>query len=109
MAGGEPEGTGDTVAGIGIEIRHRIGKLNPILGGDFYAIANFSLGTTDWYGDDTVNYLPLRWSGTVGAGARLTNQLGAFAGVGLVGSGSGLRPALTLLVGSFEEPIEDRR
>ena len=109
MAGGEPQATGDTVAGIGVEVRHRIGKLNPILGGDFYAIANFSLGTTDWYGDDTVNYLPLRWSGTVGAGARLTNQLGAFAGVGLVGSGSGLRPALTLLVGSFEEPIEDRR
>ena len=109
MAGGEPEGTGDTVAGIGIEIRHRIGKLNPILGGEFYAIANFSLGTTDWYGEDTINYLPLRWSGTVGAGAKLTNQLGAFAGVGLVGSGSGLRPALTLLIGSFNDAIEDRR
>jgi outer membrane protein assembly factor BamA len=109
MTAGEPQGTGDTVAAVGLELRHRVGKINPVLGGDFYGIANFSLGTTDWYGEDTVNYLPLRWSGTIGAGAKLTNQLGGFAGVGLVGSAGTLRPALTLLIGSFEDAIEDRR
>jgi len=105
----EPQGTGDTLAGVGLELRHKIGRVNPILGGDLFLIANASLGTSDWYGDSTVDYLPLRWAGTLGAGLKVNSRLGVFAGAGLVGLSNSIRPALTIMIGSFEDKLEDRR
>ncbi|MCE5256343.1 MAG: patatin-like phospholipase family protein [Spirochaetaceae bacterium] len=105
----EPQGTGDTLAGIGLEVRHKIGRINPILGGDIYLMANASVGTADWYGDSTVEYLPLRYSGTLGAGLRLSSQMGIFAGAGIVGISNTVQPAFTLMIGSFEDKLEDRR
>lgn len=105
----DPYAQGDTVGAIGLELRRNLGRINPILGGDIFLVLNGSLGTADMYEDPTVDFFPLRWSVTAGAGVRVTNETGLFAGAGVVSVGNRLRPALTVSLGSFEDSLEDRR
>lgn len=109
LNGNETQGKGDSVAGIGLELRKKIGLLNPVLGGDVFLVANASLGTADWYGESLVDFLPLRYSATFGLGLRLGDELGVFGGAGVVGLSGKIRPAVTLMIGSFEDKPEDRR
>jgi hypothetical protein len=104
---------GHTVAALGLELRKKVGMLNPLVGGDFYLLANGSVGTASQRAmDDPVDdydFFPLRWSATVGAGLKLSDQLGLFAGAGVVSVGGEVRPAISLSFGSFEDRIEDKR
>ncbi len=103
--------SGSSVFGAGIEIRRRSGRLNAVLGGDLYLLANTSVGTAYRPGVPDDGFLPLRWTATIGAGARLSPDLGLLAGIGLVGTEAdgSVHPALTILFGSFEDRMEDRR
>jgi NTE family protein len=104
--------SGNHVFGLGLELRDRVGVINPLLGGDIFVIANLSAGTA--YDADYPNssFLPLRWNPSLGLGVRVTRRFGALLAGGLVVDQNPLapvRPALSLQVGSQVDFPEDRR
>ncbi len=100
---------GNSVAGLGLEMRRKLGQINPILGGNVFLLANASVGTANQVSDSEFGFLPLRISGTLGAGLKLTGELGIMGGIGFAGTTAAIRPAITVMIGSFEERLEDLR
>jgi NTE family protein len=104
--------SGDHALGAGLELRFRLGRLNPLLGGDIFALANLSVGAARVEGDPDNGFLPLRWNPSFGAGARLSRGFGALLSLGLVMDGNliaPVRPALGLELGSLSDYLEDLR
>jgi len=104
-------GTGDHVAAASLELRRRIGRMNALLGGDVYAIANLSAGAVRITGDAADDFLPLRWSGGLGLGSRFAEHLGVLAMAGFVLDDDPLapiRPAVSVRIGSLGEFPDDR-
>lgn len=109
-------GVGDNVIACALELRARIGALSPLLGIDIFGIANVSVaavrqglpGSVDF-----IDYLPLRWDGSLGLGARITEHTGVMAMVSYVNDGnatiSAQRFAFSLEIGTFAQFLEDRR
>ncbi|HUX38471.1 MAG TPA: patatin-like phospholipase family protein [Rectinemataceae bacterium] len=105
-------GIGNHVLASSLESRYRMGRMNALLGGDIYAIANLSAGAARITGNPAVDFLPLRWSGGLGVGARFVEHLGIEAMVGFVLDEDPLapiRPAFSVRLGSLAEFPEDRR
>jgi len=105
-------GLGDHAMAGSIEARHRVGRLNALLGGDIYAMANLSAGAARITGDNGVDFLPLRWSAGVGLGARFVEHLGAEAMAGFILDDdplAPLRPAFSFRIGTLGQYSEDRR
>jgi hypothetical protein len=104
--------SGNHVAGLGAELRASVGRINPILGGELYAIANLSAGSARVEGDPDNDFLPIRWNPSLGMGARFARDFGALVAVGLVVDGNPIapvRPALSLELGSMSSFLEDLR
>ncbi|MDA8410667.1 MAG: patatin-like phospholipase family protein [Treponema sp.] len=104
-------GTGDHVFAGSVEARRRIGRMNALLGGDLYAIANLSVGAARITNNPGVDFFPLRWSGGIGIGSRFVEHLGALAMAGFVLDDdplAPLRPALSFRLGSLTEFPGDR-
>jgi NTE family protein len=104
--------SGDHAAGAGLELRASVGRINPILGGELYAIANLSAGSARVEGDPDNDFLPIRWNPSLGMGARFGRAFGALVAVGLVADGNPIapiRPALSLELGSLSSFLEDLR
>ncbi len=105
-------GIGNHVLASSLETRYRMGRMNALLGGDIYAIANLSAGAARITGNPAVDFLPLRWSGGLGVGVRFVEHLGVEAMVGFVLDEDPLapiRPAFSVRLGSLAEFPEDRR
>jgi hypothetical protein len=106
---------GNSVASMAIELRTRVGRLNSIpslLGGDFFMLANLSLGSARITGEPNNDFLPLRWNGSLGLGGRLGDHFGMLLTAGLIGDEemlAAVRPALSLELGTFGDFLEDRR
>jgi hypothetical protein len=106
----ELQALGNTALGLGLELRRKMGQINPILGGDLFLMANASIGATDQTAlPSTVSFFPLRYSATIGGGVRLTGEFGVMGSVGIIGISNAIRPALSVMIGSFEDRLEDRR
>ena len=104
--------SGDHVLGGGAELRVLVGRLNPLLGGELYALANLSVGAARVEGDPDNDFLPLRWNPSLGMGARLGRDFGILVALGLVADGNPiapLRPCLSLEIGSLSDFLEDMR
>lgn len=104
--------SGDHMLGAGLELRAQVGRLNPLLGGELFAIANLSVGSARVEVDTTNDFLPLRWNPSLGLGLRLMRNLGILVAAGLVVDGNPiapLRPALSLELGSLSAFLEDMR
>ena len=105
-------GEGDHVVAVSLEFRARLGRLVQLIGGDTFAFANSSMGAVRVEGDSSMDFLPLRTSFALGAGARITDSIGIRGAVCLnydSGASTPLTPAFTVEVGSFSSPFEDRR
>ncbi|MCX7027115.1 MAG: BamA/TamA family outer membrane protein [Spirochaetes bacterium] len=105
-------GTGDDVAGLGFEVRGMVGRINQLLGGDLFALANLSAGTARVTGDPARDFLPLRWEASLGLGARFSPNVGLRVTAGIVADGNStqsIRPALAFDFGSMTETLEDLR
>ena len=105
-------GTGNDVAGLGIEARAMVGRVSQLLGGDLFALANLSAGTARVTGDPARGFLPLRWNASLGVGARLASNAGLRVTAGVVADGNSrqpFRPALAVDFGSMTDLLEDLR
>ena len=109
-------GVGNHVAACALELRTKIGTLSPLLGIDIFGLANLSMAAVRQGlpgGADFMDFLPLRWDGSLGLGARITDHTGIMALVSYVNDGntviSAQRFAFTLEVGTFAQFLEDRR
>ncbi len=104
--------SGDHVIGGSAELRFLLGQLNPLLGGELFAIANLSAGAARVEGDPETDLLPLRWNPSVGLGVRLSRDFGILVALGVVADGNPIgpiRPALSLEFGSLSDFLEDLR
>ena len=108
-------GVGNDVAACALELRTKIGTLSPLLGIDIFGLANLSMAAVrqGLPGDaDFMDFLPLRWDGSLGLGARITDHTGIMALVSYVNDGntviSAQRFAFTLEVGTFP-PVPRRQ
>lgn len=104
--------SGDHALGAAAELRARVGRLNPLLGGELYALANVSVGAAQVEGDADSHFFPLRWNPSLGLGARLGKDFGLLLALGLVADGNAIapiRPALSLELGSLSDFLEDLR
>ncbi len=104
--------SGDHVAGIGLELRRRIGRINALFGGDIIALANLSAGVVRVTGDPLRDFLPLRWNACLGLGVRLSPSFGILLTGGAVidsDAAGGVRPALAFDIGSLSDFLEDLR
>jgi NTE family protein len=109
-------GMGNHAAALALELRMKLGTISPLLGVEFYGLANFSMAALrqGMPGDaDFIDFLPLRWDCSLGLGAHVTDHLGVLAAFSFVSDGNSLlgprRFAFTLEVGSFTQFLEDRR
>jgi NTE family protein len=109
-------GVGSHVAAGSLELRAKLGALSPLLGIDIFGLANLSAAAVrqGLPGDiDFIDFLPLRWDGSLGLGARITEHTGVMAAVSYVNDGNttlgAQRFAFTLEVGTFTQFLEDRR
>jgi hypothetical protein len=107
---------GNHVGAGALELRWKVGALSPLLGIDIFALANDSVAAVrQGLPSDPgfLDFLPLRWDGSLGLGARITEHSGVMAVVSYVDDGnttiSAQRFAFTLEVGSFAQFLEDRR
>ncbi len=104
---------GNHVLGMGLEYRRRLAPLHPLLGGDLYLVGNASAGSVILGEDCSPEaWALLRWSASLGLGARFTRYFGALATFSLVGYADVEQPfglALSLDIGSFAGRLEDRR
>jgi len=103
---------GDHAVAISLELRARLGRLINLLGGDYYVFLNGSLGGARVADGATIDFFPLRMSYALGAGARITDNLGILGAVCLnydEGSVNPLAPAFTIEFGSFSSRFETRR
>jgi NTE family protein len=104
--------SGNHVLGLGLELRERVGRINRLLGGDLFVVANLSSGTAYENGNPDSGFLPLRWNPSLGMGARIAHGFGILLAGGVVLDRNPLasvRPALCFLVGSQVDFPEDRR
>jgi NTE family protein len=109
-------GVGNHVGAAALELRWKLGAVSPLLGIDIFALANVSVAAVrqGLPGDPGfLDFLPLRWDGSLGLGARITEHTGVMVVVSYVNDGnttiSAQRFALTLEVGTFAQFLEDRR
>jgi NTE family protein len=109
-------GMGNHVAALALELRMKLGTISPLLGIDFFGLANFSMAAVRQGlpgNADFIDFLPLRWDCSLGLGAHLTDHLGIMLAFSFVNDGNvPLNPrrfAFTLEVGSFAQFLEDRR
>ena len=103
---------GDHVAALSVELRTRLGRLINLLGGDYYAFLNGSVGAVRVADGASIDFLPLRMSYSLGVGARVTDSFGILGAVCLnydAGAPSPLVPAFTVEFGSFSSRFETRR
>ena len=103
---------GDHAAAVSLELRARLGRLINLLGGDYYVFLNGSLGAVRVADGANIDFFPLRMSYALGAGARITNNLGILGAICLnydEGSANPLSPAFTVEFGSFSWRFETRR
>ncbi len=104
--------SGNHVLGLGLELRDRLGRVSPVLGGDIFALANLSVGAARETGSPGSDFLPLRWNPSLGLGVRIARSLGLLVAGGVVideNPRAGIRPALSLRIGSQVDFPEDRR
>lgn len=105
-------GVGDHAAGLGLELRHRVAKLSPLLGGDLFLLGNLSAGAaiaTSAYDPDA--FVP-RICGSLGYGVRLARHFGLLAALSLENTADvdwASAFALSIQFGSFSDRIEDHR
>ncbi len=105
-------GEGDHAVAVSVELRARFGRIVQLIGGDTFAFANGSVGAVRVEGDPSMDFLPLRSSFALGAGARITDSIGIRGAVCLnydSGASTPLTPAFTVEFGSFSSRFEDRR
>ena len=109
-------GMGNHAAALALELRMKLGSISPLLGIDFFGLANFSVAAVrqGLPGNvDFIDFLPLRWDSSLGLGAHITDHLGVMAAFSFVNDGNiPLNPrrfAFTLEVGSFAQFLEDGR
>jgi hypothetical protein len=76
--------SGNHAFGMGLELRAKVGRINPLLGGDVFALANLSAGVVQVTGSPDVQFLPVRWDASLGCGVRLTKDFGILATTGVV-------------------------
>jgi len=103
---------GDHVAALSVELRARLGRLVNLLGGDYYVFLNGSVGAVRVADGADIDFFPLRMSYALGAGARITDNLGILGAVCLnydEGAANPLAPAFTIEFGSFSSRFETRR
>jgi len=72
---------GDHVAALSVELRARLGRLVNLLGGDYYVFLNGSVGAVRVADGADIDFFPLRMSYALGAGARITDNLGILGAV----------------------------
>lgn len=104
--------SGDHVAGLGLELRRRIGRVSALFGGDIIALANLSAGVARVTGDPFRDFFPLRWNACLGLGLRLSPSFGFLLTGGAVidsDAAGGVRPALSFEIGSMSDFLEDLR
>lgn len=109
-------GTGNHVAAAAIELRVKLATISPVFGGDVFGLANFSAAAVrqDLPGEvDFIDFLPVRWDGSLGLGLRISEHTGIMAAAGLVDDGNATlgspRFAFTIQIGNFAQFLEDRR
>ena len=105
---------GDDMAAVGLEYRHRIGRISSLVGGEVYLFGNASAAGVAQSGDpSTYGLTPLRYDLSLGAGTRLAREFGIMVGVSLLGNldeVQPLTPALAIEMGSFTDGrVEDKR
>ncbi|HUW42392.1 MAG TPA: patatin-like phospholipase family protein [Rectinemataceae bacterium] len=111
---GSSRSVGDDMAAVGLEYRHRIGRISSLVGGEVYLFGNASAAGIAQYGEpSTYDLAPLRYDLCLGAGTRLAREFGIMVGVSLLGNLDDvqpLTPALAIEMGSFSDGrVEDKR
>ena len=104
--------SGDHVAGLGLELHRRVGRISSLFGGDLIALANLSAGVARVTGDSFRDFLPIRWNACLGLGLRLSPSFGILVTGGAVIDGDaagGVKPALSFEIGSMSDFLEDLR
>jgi hypothetical protein len=94
--------SGNHAFGMGLELRAKLGRINPLLGGDIFALANLSAGVVQATGSPDVQFMPVRWDASLGCGVRLTKDFGILATAGAVVDqhpSTPVRPVLALVAG----------
>jgi NTE family protein len=109
-------GTGNHIAAGSAELRLKLGTISPIFGGDLFILANLSAAAVrqGLPGDiDFIDFLPLRWDGSLGLGLRLGDHTGIMAAASVIDDGNAIlgpqRFAFSIQIGSFAQFLEDRR
>ena len=108
--------TGNHVAAGAVELRIKLGTISPVFGGDVFALANLSAAAVreGLPGDiDFIDFLPIRWDGSLGLGLRLFEHTGIMVAASVINDGNTTlgtqRVAVSIQVGSFAQFLEDRR
>jgi NTE family protein len=109
-------GMGNHAAALGLELRMKLGSISPLLGVEFYGLANLSAAAVRQGlpgNPGFIDFLPFRWAASLGLGAHITDHLGVLAALSFVSDGNAVlgprRLAFTMEVGSFAQFLEDRR
>jgi NTE family protein len=108
------DSVGNSVVAGALEYRHRIGLANSIVGGDIVALLNGSVGSIVQYDEPTTySMVPLRYSVSLGIGAKIARHFGVMAAMSLLGNLDSTQPltvALAVEMGSFTGGrVEDKR
>jgi NTE family protein len=109
-------GTGNHVIAGAVELRVKLGTISPVLGGEVFGLANLSTAAVRQDlpgGPDFIDFLPLRWDGSLGLGLRIGEHTGIMAAASVIDDGNATlgpqRFAFSLQIGSFAQFLEDRR
>ncbi len=106
-------GTGNHIGALALELRVKLGALSPLLGIDIFTLANASVAAVRQDQVEDIDFLPLRWNGSLGLGARITDHTGVLIAASYVNDGNETltpqRFALSLEFGTFAQFLEDRR
>lgn len=103
---------GDHAAALSLTLRARLGRLINLLGGDYYAFFNSSLGAVRVAEGTEIDFFPFRMSYALGLGARISDNLGILGALCLnydQGASNPLAGAFTVEFGSFSSRLETRR
>ena len=98
--------TGSHKIAGGIDAYYKLFPISSLFGGDVYLLANFSIGNCIKSYQNYLSFFPFRWNATTGVGLKLTRWFGI---AGRVTYADWQNWVATIDVGSFYEPLEERR